>query len=67
MEQNLNSTKTAGRPSVGAVENEIGINKLTDQTELEKVDQVAMKAAKRAGNRIRNDEGEVPGSSIFTK
>lgn len=67
MEQNLNSTKTAGRPSVGAVEDEIGTSKLTGKTEEEKMDQVGMKAAKRAGNRIRNDEGEVPGSSIFTK
>jgi hypothetical protein len=67
MEQNLNSTKSAARPSQGAVEDKVGTSKLTDKTPQEKVDQVAMKAAKRAENRISNGEGDLPGSSIFTK
>ena len=67
MEQNLNSTKSAARPSHGAVENKVGSSKLTDKTAQEKVDQVAMKAAKRAGNRISNDEGTLPGSTVFSK
>lgn len=67
MEQDLNTSKTAARPSQGAVEDEISTSKLTDKTEQEKMDQVGMKAAKRAEHRIVNDEGNVPGSTIFTK
>jgi hypothetical protein len=67
MEQDLNTSKTAARPSHGAIEDKIGTNKLTDETRHEKIDQDAMKAAKRAENRIRNDDEETPGSTIFTK
>jgi hypothetical protein len=67
MEQELRSNKRAARPSHGAVENKLGNSKLTDKTTQEKVDQVAMKGAKRAQNRILNDEENLPGSTIFTK
>jgi hypothetical protein len=67
MEQDLNTSKTAARPSQGAAEDEIGINKLTGMTKQQKLDQIGMKGAKRAENRISNDEGNLPGSSIFTK
>jgi hypothetical protein len=67
MEQDLDTSKSAARPSQGAVEDEISTNKLTGQTEREKLDQIGMKSAKRAENRFKNDEGEIPGSSIFTK
>jgi hypothetical protein len=67
MEQDLRSSKSAARPSHGAVENKIGNSKLTNKTEQEKVDQVAMKGAKRAQNRILNDEEKLPGSTMFTK
>jgi hypothetical protein len=67
MEQELHSSKRAARPSHGAVEDKIGTSKLTRKTEQEKVDQVAMKGAKRAQNRILNDEEKLPGSTIFTK
>jgi hypothetical protein len=67
MEQDLNTSKTAARPSHGAIEDKIGKNKLTDKTEEQKMDQTAMKAAKRAENRIMNNEERIPGSTIFSK
>ena len=67
MEQELSSSKRAARPSHGAVENKVSTNKLTDKTEEEKIDQVAMKGAKRAQNRILNNEENIPGSTIFSK
>jgi hypothetical protein len=67
MEQDLNTSKTAARPSHGAIEDKIGDNKLTDETKHEKIDQAAMKGAKRAENRILNNEENIPSSTIFTK
>jgi len=67
MEQDLNSSKTAARPSHGAIEDKIGASKLTEQTKEHKIDQVAMRGAKRAENRILNNEEKIPGSTIFSK
>ena len=67
MEQELRSNKRAARPSHGAVENKLGTSKLTDKSKEEKMDQVAMQGAKRAQNRILNNEERIPGSTIFTK
>ena len=67
MEQDLNTSKTAARPSHGAIEDKVGTSKLTDKTEQEKIDQVAMKSAKRAENRILRNEEKIPGSTIFSK
>jgi hypothetical protein len=67
MEQELDSTKTAARPSHEAIENKIGSNPLTETSEEQKLDQVAMKAAKRAENRMHNNEERIPGSTIFSK
>jgi hypothetical protein len=67
MEQELRSTKRAARPSHGAVENKVGGSKLAGKSKQEKIDQVAMQGAKRAQNRILNDEEKLPGSTIFSK
>ena len=67
MEQDLDTSKTAARPSHGAIEDEIGISKLTDETADEKMDQIAMKGAKRAEHRIANNAENIPGSTIFSK
>jgi hypothetical protein len=67
MEQDLMTNKTAARPSHGAIEDEVGTNKLTNQDEEEKIDQVAMHGAKRAENRMVNNEENIPGSTIFSK
>ena len=66
MEQNLGS-KTAARPSHEAIENKVGMSGLADKTEEEKIDQVAMKGAKRAENRMKANEENIPGSTIFSK
>jgi hypothetical protein len=67
MEQILNSTKSAARPSHGAIENKVGDSKLTTGTEEQKIDKAAIKGAKRAENRILNNEENIPGSTIFSK
>src|ERR1035437_5135155 len=67
MEQDLNSRQTAARPSHGAIEDKIGTSKLTEETKEQKIDQVAMRGAKRAENRILNNEEKIPGSTIFSK
>lgn len=67
MEQELNSNRTPARPSHDAVEDEHSTSKLTGKTKEQKMDQVAMKAAKRAENRLVNDEEKIPGSTIFSK
>jgi len=67
MEQGLNSTKTAARPSHEAIENKIGMSGLEENTEEQKIDRAAMKGAKRAENRIGANEENIPGSTIFSK
>ena len=62
MNRNLNSTKSPIRPSHEAVESHTG-----DATEQENLDRVAMESAKRAQNRIHNDEETTPGNTIFSK
>jgi hypothetical protein len=66
MEQEL-TTKTPARPSHEAIENKVGAGTLTETSEEKKIDQVAMKGAKRAENRIHNNEERIPGSTIFSK
>lgn len=64
MNQNLDSEKTPARAS----QQPSGSNAVTDENDEQKrLDDVAMKAARRAQNRFREDEGNVPGSSEFTK
>lgn len=62
-----NATKTASRPSHEAIE-DTGGNPITGaRTPAERVDQAAMESAKRAQNRVHDNETKDPGSSIFTK
>ena len=67
MEQNINSNKSAARPSHEAIDTKLHDGKLTDKSARDRMDQTAMKAAKRAGNRIVNNEEKVPGDTLFTK
>ena len=67
MNRNLNSTKSPITPSHEATESHTG-----DATDLGKgeenhLDRVAMESAKRAENRIHNDEETTPGNTIFSK
>jgi hypothetical protein len=61
------NTKTAARPSHEAVESTGGTATNLEGTEQQQIDRVAMDLAKRAQNRIHEDEGSVPGNQIFTK
>jgi hypothetical protein len=65
MAAGLDSTKTADRPSHEAIESTGG--EATAATPQERLDREAMESAKRAQNRIHDDETKTPGSSIFTK
>lgn len=67
MEQNLNSNKTPARPSHEAVDTKLRDGKLAGKSDQERMDQTAMKAAKRAENRIVSNEQRVPGDTMFTK
>lgn len=65
--RNLNSTKNAARPAHEAVESHTGDATNAEKTEEQKMDRVGMESAKRAQNRIHNDEETTPGNSIFSK
>jgi len=67
MEQNLNSNKTPSRPSHEAIDSKLRNSQLTDKSDEQRMDQTAMKAAKRAGNRIVSNDERIPGSTVFTK
>jgi hypothetical protein len=64
MEQDLNTSKTAARPSHSAIEDKVGNS---GEQEEEQIDQAAMRGAKRAENRILNNEENIPGSRVFSK
>ena len=65
MASGLDSTKTADRPSHEAVEETVADS--AEGTPERRLDREAMESAKRAQNRIHEDETKNPGSSIFTK
>ena len=65
MATGLDSTKTADRPSHEAIESTE--DEATGGTPEQRLDREAMESAKRAQNRIHDDETKNPGSSIFTK
>lgn len=67
MEQNLNSEKTPARASQGATGDKIGSGAATPEDEQKRLDEAAMKGAKRAQNRFREDETTLPGHTEFTK
>jgi len=67
MAQGLDATKDAALPSHEAIENKPGSLTKEGKTEEQKMDQVAMHSAKRAENRIKDNEGKNPGTTIFTK
>ena len=67
MAQGFDSSKTSARPSHEAVEVN-GEDKIDDfKSDEKKMDDVAMRGAKRAQNRIIDNEEKIPGSTIFSK
>ena len=67
MASGLDSTKTPARPSHEAVESTGGNATNTAETPRKRMDHEAMESAKRAQNRIHDNETKNPGSSEFTK
>jgi hypothetical protein len=63
----LDSTKSGARASHEAIESTGGNATGVAETPLERVDHEAMESAKRAQNRIHDNETKTPGNSIFTK
>lgn len=66
MAQGIDSTKTAGRPSHEAIEQEADATEAGNSAQSH-VDHIAMEAAKRSGNRILSNEESIPSSTIFSK
>ncbi len=66
MAQGLDSTKTGARPSHEAIESETTATE-ANKTPQERLDHAAMESAKRAQNRIHDNEEKTPGNSMFTK
>lgn len=68
MAHGLDSTKSPARPSHEAIEGRGSGDELTDlESKHKKLDTEAMRAAKRAQNRILDDETKNPGGQEFTK
>lgn len=67
MAQGLDSTKSGARASHEAIESSGGEATNVARTPEERVDREAMESAKRAQNRIHDNEEKNPGNSIFTK
>jgi hypothetical protein len=67
MAHGLDSGKTAARPSHEAIE-KAGEDSIDDfKSDEKKIDNVAMRGARRAQNRILANEENIPGSTIFSK
>jgi len=62
-----NATKTSARPSHEAIESTGGNATGVAQTPEQRVDHAAMESAKRAQNRIHDNETKDPGTSVISK
>ena len=67
MASGLDSTKTPARPSHEAIEPTGGNASDAAETPRKRLDHEAMESAKRAQNRMHDNETKNPGSSEFTK
>jgi hypothetical protein len=67
MASGLDSTKTPARPSHEAIESTGGNATNVDESARKRLDRDAMESAKRAQNRIHDDEEKNPEDTIFTK
>ena len=66
MAQGLNSTKTGARPAHEAIESNASATEI-NKTPQQKMDDAAMQSAKRAQNRIHENEEKTPANTIFSK
>jgi hypothetical protein len=67
MAYGLNSTKTPARPAHQAIEKSSEDSIDAFKTPHQKLDNLAMRAARRAQNRLIDNEEKIPGSTIFSK
>ena len=67
MASGLDSTKTGARPSHEAIESSGGNATDAAENPRKHIDHEAMESAKRAQNRMHDNETKNPGSSEFTK
>jgi len=67
MATGVNATKTPGRPSHEAIESTGGNATGVAETPQQRVDHAAMESAKRAQNRIHQNEAQNPGTSVISK
>jgi len=67
MASGLDSTKTPARPSHEAIESTGGNATDAAENPRKRLDREAMESAKRAQNRIHNNEEKNPEDTIFTK
>jgi hypothetical protein len=67
MASGLDSTKTPARPSHEAIESTGGNATDAAKSKHEHMDHEAMESAKRAQNRLHDNETKNPGSTEFTK
>jgi hypothetical protein len=68
MAHGLDSTKSGARPSHEAIEGRGSEDDIeAGKTDERKLDDLAMRAAKRAQNRLLDNEENIPGSTIFSK
>jgi hypothetical protein len=67
MASGLDSTKTPARPSHEAIESTGGNATDAAENPRKRLDREAMESAKRAQNRIHNDEEKNPEDTLFTK
>jgi hypothetical protein len=67
MASGLDSTKTPARPSHEAIEPTGGNATDAAETPRKRLDHEAMESAKRAQNRIHDNEQKNPEDTIFTK
>ena len=62
----VNSSKTGARPAHEAIESNADATMVGKNAQA-KADHAAMESAKRAQNRIHENENKTPGNTIFTK
>jgi hypothetical protein len=67
MASGLDSTKTPARPSHEAIESTGGNASNAKESQGKRMDHEAMESAKRAQNRIHDNEQKNPEDTIFTK
>ena len=67
MAHGFNSTKSPARPSRQAIETASESSIDAFKNEHRKISNLAMRAARRAQNRLIDNEGKVPGSALFSK